>query len=144
MSEFSWPLQKAVFEKLLDGVADGERIIIPEIDNPVAILDEIPAGTKYPYIFIGEETSIDGDTKDRTGAQHTITIHCWSQYAGQKEVKLMEKYLVDKLHEKDISILGANVVNIRREFDQVLIEIDGITRHGVSRFRIVVFNNEGK
>ena len=144
MSEFSWDIQKAISAKLLDGQPEGERIIIPEIDDPVAILDDIPSETKYPYIVIGEETSIDNDTKDHAGTQHTITIHTWSRYLGMKEVKLMQKYVVDKLHEVDISFDHAEVINVRREFDRVMVEVDGITRHGISRFRIVVYNSEAK
>ena len=143
MSEFSWPLQKAIFDKLLDGSADGERVAIPEIDDPVAILDDVPSDTKYPYIVIGEETSIDNDTKDNAGAEHTITIHSWSQYIGLKEVKLMEAFLVDKLHQSIITMPNADIVNIRREFDQVLVEPDGITRHAISRYRVIIYNREG-
>ena len=96
-----------------------------------------------PYIVIGDETSIDNDTKDNAGAQHTITLHCWSQYVGMKEVKLLEAYLVDKLHQTNITLPSAEVILIRREFDQVLIEEDGITRHGISRYRIIIYNREG-
>ena len=143
MSEFSWPLQSAIFTHLLDGAANA-RVAIPQIDDPVSILDDIPTDTKYPYIVIGEETSIDADTKDFAGAEHTITIHSWSRYAGQKEIKIMEAWLVDKLHEKSIPLPRATVVNMRREFYQVLVEVDGITRHGISRYRVTIFSSEVK
>ena len=143
MSEFSWPLQSAIFTHLLSGAA-GHRVNIPEIDGPVAILDDIPSETNYPYIVIGEETSIDADTKNLAGAEHTITIHSWSQYSGQKEIKIMEAWLVDKLHEKSIPLPRATIVNMRREFYQVLVEVDGITRHGISRYRVTIFSSEVK
>ena len=45
------------------------------------------------------------------------------------------------LHNGDITVSGASLVNIRHEFETVLLEQDGITRHGVMRFRVVVFDS---
>ena len=45
------------------------------------------------------------------------------------------------LHNTDITVSGASLVNIRHEFEQTLLEADGITRHGVMRFRVVIFDS---
>ena len=45
-----------------------------------------------------------------------------------------------QLHNTAITVSGANLVNIRHEFETTLLENDGITRHGVMRFRAVVFD----
>ncbi len=45
------------------------------------------------------------------------------------------------LHNASITVSGASLVNIRHEFENTLTEADGITRHGVMRFRAVVFDS---
>jgi hypothetical protein len=47
----------------------------------------------------------------------------------------------EKLHNTAITVTGASLVNIRQEFSNTLAEQDGITRHGVMRFRAVLFDN---
>ena len=47
----------------------------------------------------------------------------------------------EKLHNTAISVIGASLINIRQEFSTTLTETDGITRHGVMRFRVIIFDN---
>ena len=67
-------------------------------------------------------------------------MHVWSQYRGRKEIKQIMEQIYTILHNVAISITGATLVNIRHEFERTLLESDGITRHGVIRFRAVVFD----
>jgi hypothetical protein len=68
-------------------------------------------------------------------------MHIWSQYRGRREIKTIMKSVYDLLHNTAISVTGASLVNVRQEFSTTLAENDGITRHGVMRFRAVVFDN---
>ena len=134
MSLHSWELQKSIFTNLngnINGI-DGEN---------VSVFDDVPEGTPYPYIVIGEETAANNGTKTLDGIEHTLTIHAWSQYRGRREIKEIMQSIYENLHNTDISIAGASLVNIRQEFNTTLSETDGITRHGVMRFRAVVFDN---
>ena len=134
MSLHSWELQKAIFTKLngfVDGLASAN----------ISVYDDIPQDTNYPYVQIGEETAVNDGTKTLDAVEHTLTIHVWSQYRGRREIKTIMKSVYDLLHNTAISVTGASLVNVRQEFSTTLSENDGITRHGVIRFRAVVFDN---
>lgn len=135
MALHSWELQKAIFTKLSSASITG-------IDSvSVGVFDHIPSGTTYPYISIGEETAINIGTKAKDGNEHTLTLHVWSQYQGRREIKEIMQSIYTQLHDTAISVTGASLVNIKQEFETTLMEADGITRHGVIRFRAVVFDS---
>lgn len=134
MSFHSWELQKAIFTKLSGNVDGLDGVNIP-------VYDDVPQQSNYPYVQIGEETSANNGTKTLDGVEHTLTMHIWSQYRGRREIKTIMKSVYDLLHNTAISVSGASLVNVRQEFSTTLSENDGITRHGVIRFRAVVFDN---
>ena len=134
MSLHSWELQKAIFT-----VLSGNTTGLSGVN--VSVFDDVPEGTAYPYVVIGEETAAENGTKTLDGQEYTLTIHVWSQYRGRREIKEIMGSVYENLHNTDITVSGASLVNIRQEFDTTLAENDGITRHGVMRFRAVVFDN---
>ncbi len=134
MTLHSWPLQQAIFTALNGNVSG--------IDSAnVSVYDDVPENTVYPYVVIGEETAANNGTKDLDGIEHTLTLHVWSQYRGRREIKEIMQSVYQLLHDAAITVSGASLVNIRQEFNNTLMENDGITRHGVMRFRAVVFDN---
>ena len=134
MSLHSWQLQKSIFTALNGNVTGVSSANIP-------IYDDVPEGSVYPYVVIGEETASNNGTKTLDGVEHTITLHVWSQYRGRREIKEIMQSVYEKLHNTAITVTGASLVNIRQEFSNTLAEQDGITRHGVMRFRAVLFDN---
>ena len=133
MSIHSFELQKAVFSALNGGsITDAGGSAI------TGVFDDVPTETAYPYIRIGEETISDNSSKDKDIFEHTLTIHIWSQYRGNRDIKDIMKQVHDLLHDSSLTVSGASMVNMRQEFHTTLIEGDGITRHGVMRFRAVV------
>lgn len=135
MALHSWNLQKAIYSKLNDATISGASI------SDVPVYDDVPEGTSAPYINIGEETAINDGTKTVDAVEHTLTIHIWSEYRGRYEIKHIMEQVYQNLHNTAISVSGASLVNIRQEFSTTLEEADGITRHGVMRFRAIVFDN---
>ena len=127
-------VQKAIFSTL-----SGDSSLDSLIGNN-KILDDGPQGTDYPYVQIGEETTIDAGLKDKEAQEYTLTIHIWSRYRGNKETKEIAERIYTLLHNGAISVTGASLANIRNEFFTVLIDDDGLTRHGVMRFRAIVFD----
>ena len=135
MGFYSWPLQQAIYSELSGAGITGVS------GSAVSVYDDVPEGSSYPYIVIGDETSNNISTKGKDAREHTLTIHVWSQYRGRKEIKTIMQDIYSNLHDNDISVTGASLVNLKQEFETTLIETDGITRHGVIRFRAVVFDS---
>jgi hypothetical protein len=137
MALHSFALQQGLYNAITGGTltdVDGTSITSK-------VYDDVPEGTTYPYVVIGEETATEIGTKDKDAHEHTLTIHVWSQYRGRKEIKNIMSQIYTLLHNVAISVTGASLVQIRHEFERTLLENDGITRHGVMRFRAVVFDN---
>ena len=102
------------------------------------IYDEVQEGNSYPFVSMGRDGSIDYSTKDVDGSEYTINLDIWSQYKGSKETKQIMDRIHDLLHDYSLSVTGFNLVNLRFEFGDVLIDPDWITRHGVMRFRAII------
>ena len=101
------------------------------------VFDEVIEGNSYPFISLGEETVEDFSTKNLVGADTTINIHIWSRYKGSKETKLIMDKVHDLLHDINLTVTGVNLINLRFEFSDIMRDPDGITRHGVMRFRAI-------
>lgn len=137
MALHSFALQQSIFTKITSGTLTD----VAGTSITTKVFDDVPEGTAYPYVIIGEETATNFGTKDKDANEHTLTIHVWSQYRGRKEIKNIMSQIYTILHNTDITVSGASLVNIRHEFEQTLLEADGITRHGVMRFRVVIFDS---
>lgn len=127
MAIASWPLQQAVYDALtadsgVSGLVAGIHDYAPE-DGP------------FPYIQLGEEALQDWSTKDVAGGEHTLTLHIWSQQRGHKQVKAIMTAVHDALHEASLTLSGYRLVMLRFTFGEILRDPDGVTHHGVMRFR---------
>jgi len=105
------------------------------------VFDEVLENATYPFVSLGEETAIDYSTKDLNGGEFTINIHIWSQYKGSKQTKEIMDRIHDLLHDSSLSVSGFNLVNLRFEFSDILRDPDGVTRHGVMRFRAIILGS---
>ena len=105
------------------------------------VFDEVLENATYPFVSIGEETAVDYSTKDLDGGEFTINIHVWSQYKGAKQTKEIMDRVHDLLHDSSLSVSGFNLVNLRFEFSDILRDPDGVTRHGVMRFRAIILGS---
>jgi hypothetical protein len=101
------------------------------------VYDEVVEGNSYPFITFGEESAADYSTKNLVGAESTINIHIWSRYKGAKETKEIMDKIHDLLHDVSLTVTGVNLINLRFEFSDIMRDPDGITRHGVMRFRAI-------
>jgi len=136
MAIHSWNLQKALYSRLNGGS------ITDENDQAITgVFDDVPEGTAYPYVVMGEETATNIGVKDKDMHEYTQTIHVWSQYRGMKDVKEIMEQIYTLLNDYSITVSGASAITLRHEFQTVLLEDDGITRHGIMRFRVVVSDN---
>ncbi|MBP2303423.1 DUF3168 domain-containing protein [Azospirillum picis] len=123
MSAASWPLQVAILAALRPALA------------PVPVLDDVPQGQAFPYVAIGEDVATPGPLVDVDSEEIDATIHVWSRYAGRKEAKEMMAAIKAALHDQSLAVAGQELALLRFAFEALFVEPDGLTRHGVIRFR---------
>lgn len=109
-----------------------------------AIYDNVPeavdsgSDSVFPYVTIGDDTFLEWDTDNSVGKEATLTIHSWSRYRGRKEVKEIQGAIYDVLHLSNLIITGYYSVLMLSEYSETLVDPDGLTRHGVQRFRLIM------
>jgi hypothetical protein len=133
MSDYASALQQTVFNAL-DQSSTLQNLVTD-------VYDFVPESTAFPYVKIGEQTMVDNGTKDKKGSDFTIEVHTFSRYRGSVEIKNIMSVVYDILHESSLSVSGASLVNMRFEFSDIIKENDGLTTHGVQRFRVFVLSS---
>ena len=123
----AYQLQKAVFSAL-------STLSVP-------VYDDVPSTASLPYVVIGDDTMADDNTNDFVGYQATVTIHAWSEYKGRAQVKQIQDEINSLLDRKKLSIVGYNSVTCYQEYSESTLDPDGITRHGVQRYRVVFYKS---
>lgn len=108
------------------------------------IYDDVPqaadsgAGSAFPYVTIGEDVHQDWSTDTSLGDDATITVHTWSRYRGRKQTKEIQGAIYDALTRVDLVVTGYKMVAIDFIDEQSFVDTDGLTRHGVSTFRVIL------
>ncbi len=145
-----WELQIAIKTRL-DAFAGLTAILATDADGTgAAIYDHVPqevsdddgsggiVSPNFPYIRIGEFTAIPFDTHSSQGSDNTITIHSWSRYRGMSEIKRIQRQTYLALHRFELVVSGVDTVDCQWDSVDVFLDDDGLTRHGVQRFRIML------
>ena len=124
-------IQKAVYA-LLSGDSDMPEVYdnVPQKDGRIT--------ASWPFVVVGEDTSIAWDTDDSVGAEATITIHSWTRYGGRAAAKSLMSTIYDLVHRAELTLDGYAAVTIDFEYSEVLEEADQVTFHGVQRFRLLL------
>lgn len=124
MSDASWEIQKAVYTALNTALS-------------VSVYDHVPQDTAPPFVAIGDDTIQDWSTKTFEGEENTITVHAWSRYEGRKETKQLLGQIKNALHLTTLSLTGFTNVLTHFDFEDTFPDADGLTYHGVIRFRLL-------
>lgn len=132
MSDYAVAVQTAVYDAL-----NGNSSLTSSVSG---IYDFVPESTSFPYVKVGDQTMVEDGTKDKKGSDFTLMVHTFSRYRGSKEIKEIMSLVYDILHESSLSISGA-MNNMRFEFSDIIKESDGLTTHGVQRFKTFVLTN---
>lgn len=132
-------LQTAIFDRLKN-YADLAALLAndprPNISG-AAVFDHVPQNAAFPYVVIGDTTTNEWDTDDSLGGDHTATIHAWSEDRGREEAKKIQAEIYNALHRHDLQVAGAVVVTCEFEYAETIVDTDGLTRQGITRFRIL-------
>ena len=110
-----------------------------EAQTSYTIYDDNPKQAPYPYVVMGEMTATDWSDKFEPGQEVYSTLHIWSQYKGRKEVVEMGDAILQVLTKSTLD-LAPNFRAVLDELDmnEIIVDIDGITRHGIMRFKYLI------
>jgi len=104
-----------------------------------AVFDDTPENEVFPYITMGALTGRDWSDKFTPGQEVQITVHIWSQYAGKKEVLAIGDEVVQAITKQPpLSLAGFNAVVDELDSHNVIMDIDGFTRHAILTFKYLI------
>lgn len=127
-------LQVAIYDALTAALGAG------------VVFDAVPEDKPGLYVVIGDDTTVPWDTDEATGFANTCTIHTYSTNTGDaatvprgyKPVKNTMEQIYNALHLVKLPVQGYNALRCVQEYSSALRPSDGISRHGVQRFRILI------
>jgi len=103
------------------------------------VYDDFPENVSMPYIIAGEIEGRDWSDKFVPGQEIVASIHVWSKYPGKKEVAEIMDEILQALSLEPLS-LGEAFMAVCQSLDlsEIIVDIDGITRHGILKFRYLI------
>lgn len=122
-------VQEAVY-----GVLTGDATLTDLIEG---VFDEVPEGTAYPYVTIGEALEQPANSHDRYGRETVLTLHVWTDTRGFSKATGITSRLVSLLDHQPLTIVGHHHVATRYEFSQTLRDPEPHVRHIPIRFRVI-------
>ncbi len=94
--------------------------------------------TAFPKIWLEDGGAADWSNKDDNGLEANITLHIGSRVEGTKEIRgLMDKCHA-ALHNQDLTLESGQSVLCQFLRHDMVIDSDGVTRHGVMRFNLLI------
>jgi len=103
------------------------------------VFDDTPENEVFPYITMGVLTGRNWSDKFNPGQEVYQTIHIWSQYAGKKEVLQIGDEVLQALTRTPLDLgSGFNAVVDEMDSNEVIMDIDGFTRHGILTFKYLI------
>ena len=106
-------------------------------DTAYTVYDEAPQDAAYPYITMGEISAIDWSDKSTPGQEVHSTLHIWSRYNGRKEADEMGDAVLQALTRDKLTVVNFNALGYFESWE-VIVDIDGITRHGILKFKYLI------
>ena len=101
--------------------------------------DHVPQESAYPFVVIGELVETEDNTDDaEEGEQASLTIHSYSRKLGRKETGQIQAEIRSTLHRATLGASSFNFVSIDHTQSQSFTDADGITRHGIVEFNIII------
>jgi hypothetical protein len=124
MADASLTLQQAIY---------GALVASPTLG--AAVYDAAPQAAAFPHIEIGSGIVLDWSAATLRGEEHRVDVHVWSRYRGMKELKTLMAAVKARLHEQTLTLTSNALVDLRYSDESAMIDADGLTRHGIIRFR---------
>lgn len=105
------------------------------------IYDSVPQTEIFPYVTIGDDNHVGWTTNTTLGTDAQIVIHVWSRDRGRKEIKIIQGAIYDILNRANLTYSGYDIINIEMLDSSSFLDNDGLTRHGVQTFNVLIERN---
>ena len=137
-------LQQAIYESLIN---DSNLTPLLSIytydsgDSVPSIFEHLPQTNNnelFPAIVIDYPVVNQLDTDTENGFECTVLIHTWSVERGNKQVSDIQRVVYNRLHRAQLTVDNYLFSGISQEFAEILKDPDGISRHGIQRFKIFI------
>lgn len=83
--------------------------------GPGRIFDQRIPRAEPPYLVLGAMTTNDASTGDGPLSEHRFRIEAWSRLNGRKQALELADAVRAALHEADLPLAGAALINLRHE-----------------------------
>lgn len=124
MADAAKAVQKAIIDTLT-----------PTITVPV--YDFVPPDAGEKYVTMGSHIVEDASAKDLSGQELVIELHQWdSTHRGRMGILELQRLTHEALHNANLTVAGFGLTYIWFEFSTSFLDEDGLTMHGVMRFRV--------
>lgn len=126
----AWALQTSIYDALTAALT-----------APVHSLGDVPQKLEGVYVVIGDTTLLPHDTDLQLGFECTVKIDTWDndpESRGFGKLKPLMGEVYSALNRATFPITGYTLVDIFSEFEQPFLDPDGVTTHGVQRFRVIL------
>ena len=92
----------------------------------------------FPKIWLEDGGADDWSNKDDNGLEAFVNLHVGSQKEGTKEIRGLMDKCHGALHNVDLVLANGQSVLCQFVRHDVVIDSDGVTRHGIMRFKLLV------
>lgn len=108
------------------------------VQQGAGVYDHAPDNAAYPFFEIGDDQFNSWDSHTFDGFEVEMTIHTWTQGQGKRQCKELMSRLYELLHNTDLSLNSQKTVALRSGLNTIMLDPDGRTFHGVSRFNLIL------
>ncbi len=108
------------------------------LDGTASVFDHVPQDAVFPYEVIGEADGVEHDTDTTIGWDAEVTVHTFSRFRGNEEVEAIQRENDNALNRAEPIITDARIVTLHRVSVDGVDDPDGLTRHGIHRFRALI------
>lgn len=103
----------------------------------VPVYDDVPPTSPQKFVTVSMGTEMPADAKDISGQDITIEVHQWDSVSRNRSGVLdLQNAIYNTVHNASLAVDGFSLTYIWFEFSTSFLDEDGLTMHGVMRFRV--------
>ena len=95
----------------------------------------VPQDSAFPYITSTSNLALHYDDKGTEAEEILFVVESWSQGLGEQETHEMLSAAKAALHNFGLTVVGYDGTFLRWESQDVILDPDGKTTHGIARYR---------